>query len=232
MAQRIEINADLRKDVGKGASRRLRRLAEKVPGIMYGGGDEPIPLIMKQNELSKAMQQEAFYSQVLDVVVGGKTQQAVVRDLQRNPSDDRVIHIDFLRVSADKLIQVQVPLHFLNEDKCVGVRQEAGLISHNMNELEVSCLPKDLPEFIEIDMENVSLNQVIHLTDLNLPEGVEIVALMHGEDRDANVVSVQAPRGGADEFDEVEETLEGDAEVDSGDDPTAEDNTPEDSGDE
>ena len=198
MSQQIEISAELRQDVGKGASRRLRRLAEKVPGIIYGGGEDPVALTLKYNELSKAMQQEAFYSQILNVVVDGKAQQAVVRDLQRHPANEKVLHIDFLRISADKPVQVHVPLHFINEDKCVGVRMGGGSISHNITEVEVSCLPKDLPEYIEIDMEPVELNQVIHLSDLALPDGVSIVALMYGDDRDANVVSVQPPRGGAD----------------------------------
>ena len=203
MSQQIEINAELRTDVGKGASRRLRRIAQKVPGILYGGEDDPVALTLKYNELSKAMEVEAFFSQILNVVVDGKAQQAVVRDLQRNPADDKVMHVDFFRISANKPIQVNVPLHFINEEKCVGVRLGGGSIAHNMNEVEISSLPKDLPEYIEIDMEEVELNQVIHLSDISLPEGVTIVALTYGEDRDANVVSVQTPRGGAEE-DELE----------------------------
>ena len=220
MPQQIEISAELRKDVGKGASRRLRRLAEKVPGILYGGEDDPIAVTLKYNELAKAMELEAFFSQILDVVVDGKKQQAVVRDLQRNPADDKVLHVDFMRVSADKPIQVQVPIHFINEDKCVGVRMGGGNIMRNMTEIEVSCLPKDLPEYIDIDMESVELNQVIHLTDLTLPEGVSIVALMYGDERDANVVSVQVPRGGADE--EEEEAAAAELEGEEGAEPAGE----------
>ena len=168
------------------------------------------------------MEVEAFYSQILNVVVDGKVQQAVVRDLQRNPADEKVMHVDFLRISANKPIQMSVPLHFINEDKCVGVRLGGGAISHNMTEVEISSLPKDLPEYIEIDMEEVELNRVIHLSDISLPEGVTIVALTYGEDRDANVVSVQPPRGGAEE-DELEaaageegEAVAGDAEAEGG----------------
>jgi len=215
MSQQIEISAELREDVGKGASRRLRRAANKVPGILYGGEDDPVALTMKYNELAKAMESETFYSQILNVVVGGKAQQAVLRDLQRNPADDKVMHVDFLRISANKPIQVHVPLHFINEDKCVGVRQEGGNISHNMIEVEISSLPKDLPEYIEIDMESVELNQVIHLSDLSLPEGVTIVALMHGDERDANVVSVQQPRGGGEE-EELEAAAAAEAEAGEG----------------
>ena len=223
MSQQIELNAELREDVGKGASRRLRRKAEKVPGILYGGGEDPIPLTLRQNELAKAMQAEAFYSQILSVVLNGKSEQAVVRDLQRHPADEKVLHIDFMRIRADRAMQVSVPLHFINEEQCVGVRVGGGIISHNMNEVEISCLPKDLPEFIEIDMEAVELNQVIHLSDLTLPEGVSIVALQYGEERDANVVSVQMPRGGAEEEEEEEllaaegEAVEGEETPEEGD---------------
>ena len=199
MTQRIEIHAELRKDVGKGASRRLRRLADKVPGIIYGGDEESVPVTLSSNELAKAMQLEAFYSQILNVVVDGKGQQAVVRDLQRHPASEKVQHIDFLRIRADRPIQVSVPIHFIDEDKCIGVKQGGGQIVHNMNEVEISCLPGDLPEFIEVYMAQLDVNQSVHLSDLALPEGVSIVALMHGSDRDANVVSVQMPRGGLEE---------------------------------
>ncbi|HEY5680292.1 MAG TPA: 50S ribosomal protein L25/general stress protein Ctc [Pseudomonadales bacterium] len=204
MTQRIEIHAELREDVGKGASRRLRRLADKVPGVIYGGDADPVPLMLSSNELSKAMQLEAFYSQILNVVLDGKGEQAVVRDLQRHPASEKVQHIDFLRIRADRLIQVSVPLHFIDEDKCIGVKQGGGQIVHNMNEVEISCLPGDLPEFIEVYMAQVDVNQSVHLTDLALPEGVSIVALMHGSDRDANVVSVQMPRGGLEEEEAAE----------------------------
>jgi large subunit ribosomal protein L25 len=204
MTQRIEIHAELREDVGKGASRRLRRLADKVPGVIYGGDADPVPLMLSSNELSKAMQLEAFYSQILNVVMDGKGEQAVVRDLQRHPASEKVQHIDFLRIRADRLIQVSVPLHFIDEDKCIGVKQGGGQIVHNMNEVEISCLPGDLPEFIEVYMAQVDVNQSVHLTDLALPEGVSIVALMHGSDRDANVVSVQMPRGGLEEEEAAE----------------------------
>jgi len=199
MSQKIEIIAELRSDVGKGASRRLRRQAERVPGIMYGGTDDPVPLTVNSNQLSKAMQQESFYSQILNIVVDGKSQQAVVRDLQRHPANERVQHIDFLRIRADRAIQVSIPLHFIDEDKCVGVRLEGGTIMHNMTEVEVSCLPGDLPEYLEVFMAQLELNQSVHLSDLALPEGVSIVVLMHGGDRDATVVSVQMPRGPSEE---------------------------------
>jgi large subunit ribosomal protein L25 len=209
MSQQIEIHAELRKDVGKGASRRLRRLAEKVPGIIYGGTDDPVPLTMSSNELSKAMQLESFYSRILNVVVDGKSEQAVVRDLQRNPANERVQHIDFLRIRADRAIQVSIPLHFIDEDKCVGVKDEGGSIIHSMTDVEISCLPGDLPEYLEVFMALVELNQSVHLSDLALPQGVTIVALSHGDDRDDTVVSVQTPRVALEEEQELEAAAEG-----------------------
>ncbi len=204
MSQQIEIHAELRVDVGKGASRRLRRLAQKVPGIIYGGTDDPVPLTMSSNELARAMQQESFYSQILSVVVDGKGQQAVVRDLQRHPASEKVLHIDFLRIKADRVIQVSIPLHFIDEDKCIGVREGGGSIIHIMTEVEIGCLPGDLPEFIEVFMAHVGLNESVRLSDLVMPEGVSIVALTHGAERDANVVTVQVPRGGLEEAEELE----------------------------
>jgi large subunit ribosomal protein L25 len=197
MSQQIEIVAELRKDVGKGASRRLRRADQRVPGIIYGGAREPQPLTLSTNALNKALEKEAFYSQILSVIVDGEAQPAVVRDIQRHPVSEKVRHIDFVRVQADQPIDVHVPLHFLNEDRCIGVRQGSGTITHNMNELTVRCLPKDLPEFIEVDVAGLDVGHSLHISDLALPAGVQSVDLIHGEDHDATVVSVLAPRGGA-----------------------------------
>jgi large subunit ribosomal protein L25 len=210
MSQPIEIKAELRKDVGKGASRRLRRAADRVPGIIYGGGREPQPLTVNANALNKALEKETFYSQVISVVVDGDAQQAVLRDLQRNPANEKVQHIDFLRVSADQEIDVHIPLHFINEDKCVGVKQGGGAISHSANEVEVRCLPKDLPEYIEVDVAELQVGHSIHLSELKLPSGVALVELIHGEDHDSAVVSVLAPRGGTGE-EEGEEGAAGEA---------------------
>ncbi|MEM7079692.1 MAG: 50S ribosomal protein L25/general stress protein Ctc [Pseudomonadota bacterium] len=225
MSDKISLTAQLRQDVGKGASRRLRRNGEQVPAIVYGAGDAPQNLTLAVNELSKAMQVEAFYSQILDVVVEGSAQQAVVRDLQRDPASGRVLHIDFLRISPDQELRVSVPMHFINEDKCVGVRIGGGNIAHNLNEVEISALPADLPEYIEVDMEEIDAGTSIHLSDLVLPDGVTIVALTYGEDRDIPVVSVTTRRGGsqADDEDDVaaeaapaEEAGEDDADAEEG----------------
>ncbi|MEQ8485374.1 MAG: 50S ribosomal protein L25/general stress protein Ctc [Pseudomonadales bacterium] len=212
MSQPFEIKAELRKDVGKGASRRLRRAADRVPGIIYGGGREPQTLTVNANALNKALERETFYSQIISVVVDGDAQQAVLRDLQRHPASEKVQHIDFLRVSADQEIDVNIPLHFINEDKCVGVKQGGGTISHSANEVEVRCLPKDLPEFIEVDVSELQVGHSIHISELKLPEGVVAVDLIHGdEDHDSAVVSVLAPRGGSDEEGEEAAGEAGDA---------------------
>ncbi len=204
MSQQLQISAISREAFGTAASRRLRRLEERVPGIIYGGDTAPRPLSLNVHELARVMQNDAFHAQILDVVVDGASEQAVVRALQRDPASDRVLHIDFLRVRADRVIQVHVPLHFLNEDDCVGVRM-GGNISHNLIEVEVSCLPADLPEFIELDVGDLELGETLHLSDLQPPEGVSIVALMYGEERNIPVVSVQTPRGGAGDLDDEEQ---------------------------
>lgn len=205
MLQPIELNAELRKELGSGASRRLRRSNDQLPGIIYGAQAAPQPIVLNMNEVTKAVQQEAFYSQVVNIVVDGRAQQAVVRDLQLHPVSDKVLHIDFLRISADKPINTHVPLHFVNEDKCVGVRRGGGSIAHNLVDVEISCLPKHLPEFIQVDLAALELGHSLHLSDLTLPQGVTLVALAHGEDHDIPVVSVQAPRGGQAKDDEEAE---------------------------
>jgi large subunit ribosomal protein L25 len=206
MSQQIEITAELRQDVGKGASRRLRRTSEKVPGIIYGAGQDPQSLTLNGFQLSKAMQQESFFSQILNVSVEGDSQQAIVRDLQRHPANEKVLHIDFLRVRADQPIDVNVPIHFINEEECKGVRLEGGVVSHNLTDIEISCLPADLPEFIEVDIAELGVGEAIHLSDLVVPSGVTIVQLALGEDHDITVVTVNEPRvSSADEPAEGEE---------------------------
>jgi large subunit ribosomal protein L25 len=194
MAQQIELNAEPRTDVGKGASRRLRRSAGRVPGVIYGGDEPAQPLTLAALELARAMQQERFLSQIISVSAGGKTQQAVVRDVHRHPSTEKVLHIDFLRVHADREIEVRIPIHFLNEEKCVGVRLEGGLLSHNLIEVEVTCLPANLPQYIDVDVAELHLGDALHLSDLKLPEGVRIASLAQGEDYDLQVASVYTPR--------------------------------------
>lgn len=204
MAEQIVIRAEFRELVGKGASRRLRRLQDKVPGILYGGGRDPVNLSIPHRELSKAMQEEAFFSQILNLAVGDVTQACVLRDVQRHPATERVQHVDFLRIREDLPVQMHVPLHFVNEEQCIGVKLDGGRLAHNMIEVEVSCLPRHLPEFIEVDVAELHVGNSLHLSDLVLPEGVSVVALGLGADHDSPVIGVSARRGGA-EADAAEE---------------------------
>ena len=214
MTDQMTIQAEFREHVGKGASRRLRRLADKAPAILYGGDGDPVPLAIPYNELAKAMKEEAFFSQILSLQVGDKTQSCILRDLQRHPATERVQHIDFLRIREDLPINVRVPLHFLNEEQCVGVKLGGGRLAHNLIEVEVSCLPKDLPAFITVDVEALEVGQSIHLSDLEIPENVAIVALGLGDDHDTSVVSVSARRGGGQAEEEDAPAADEDAEAD------------------
>ena len=207
MSAALELSAEIRTAVGKSASRRLRRLENKIPAVVYGAAEEGQNLTLNVNELSKVMQSDTFYSQILNILIDGKSQQVVLRDLHRSPDTGKVLHIDFLRVRADQEINVNIPLHFVNEESCVGVKIGGGLITHNLVEVEISCLPGDLPESIEVDVAELDVGDSLHLGDLVVPDKVTIVALSSGEsDRDVSVVSVSLKRGGAD--DELDEDLE------------------------
>ncbi len=203
MSNEFVVNAELREDQGKGASRRLRRLENKIPAILYGGkSKKPVSLSLKDNEIKKSLENEAFYSHILTIKFDGKEESAILKDLQRHPSRGDVMHADFLRVSKNQPIHVHVPLHFTNEEACVGVKMGGGKISHQMVEVEVICLPGDLPEYIEVDMTDVEVETILHLSDIKLPKGVTIAALQHGEDHDLPVASVHKPKGGAAEDEE------------------------------
>ncbi|MDE0691114.1 MAG: 50S ribosomal protein L25/general stress protein Ctc [Gammaproteobacteria bacterium] len=208
MANTITVRAEFRADIGKAATRRLRRFTGKVPGILYGGDRDPQPLSLEQRDLARFMQDEAFFSQVLELKVGDVGQQAVLRDLQRHPANDKVIHVDFMRVRDDAPLSIRVPLHFLGEDHCVGVRQGGGSLSHNLIEVEISSLPADLPEYIEVDVTDLDVGDSVHLSDITLPPGVTLLALGQGQDHDLPVVSVIPPRGGSGDEEEMEEVEE------------------------
>jgi len=197
MQENFEINAVSRDVQGKGASRRLRREG-LVPGIIYGGDVEPQMFATKHNELLQHLDNEAFYSHILTVNIDGNAQKVVLKDLQRHPAKPFVMHVDLLRVSDKDRIKMHVPLHFLNEAKAVGVKA-GGLLSREITDVEVSCLPKDLPEFIEVDVMNLDVGESIHLSEIKLPEGVEILQLGLGEDHDAAVVAIHAARGSKEE---------------------------------
>ncbi len=201
--QLFELNAEVRKDMGKGASRRLRRTGN-VPAILYGAGKEPTVLMVNQNELNNHLKHEAFYSHVLVIKIAGQGEEkAVLKDLQRHPFEQRILHLDLQRVSDSEKLHMNVPIHFLNEENCVGVKVGGGIISHHLAEVEIYCLPKDLPEFLAVDLTDVNAGDVLHLSDIKCPAGVEIVQLSHGEEHNLPVVSVHLPRGA------TEETAEG-----------------------
>ncbi len=208
MSDQFELHAELREDKGKGASRRLRRLADQIPAIIYGGKLDPQPLTLVRKDLEKALENEAFYSHVLTINIGKDQQKAILKDLQRHPSKNRVMHADFLRVDDKVAIKVHVPIHFTNEEKSHGVKMEGGMIQHQMTDIEVQCLPTDIPEYIEVDMKDVKTGDIVHLSDVKLPEGVTSVALALGEDHDLAVASVIAPKGGGAEEEEVEAASE------------------------
>lgn len=187
------LNAETRSDMGKGASRRLRR-ANKVPAVMYGAGDQPTALTVDHDELFKSLENEAFYSHILTINVDGKPVKAVLKDLQRHAFRPVIQHMDLLRVSENQALHMHVPLHFSGAEGCPGVKA-GGLFTREINDVEVICLPKDLPEYIQVDVSGMNLNQILHLSDLMLPAGVQIVALSAGADHDLPVASIHMPRG-------------------------------------
>ncbi|GLR70414.1 50S ribosomal protein L25/general stress protein Ctc [Agaribacter marinus] len=195
------LDAEVRTDLGKGASRRLRHTG-KVPAIIYGAGKEPVALTLEHNKVIQAQEFEAFYSHVLTINIDGKPVEALVKDMQRHPFKPKVTHIDFQRIVAGEKLHTNVPVHFINEDACKGIKLEGGHAEHHVNDIEVTCLPKDLPEFIEVDLAEVALGQTLHLSDITLPSGVESVELSKGEDHDLAVVTVKAAKGGAAESDD------------------------------
>ena len=197
MTTNFSLAAKVRSDLGKGASRRLRRLANELPGIIYGGTKAPLNISLMQKDLAKALESEAFYTHIITLDVDGTPEKVVLKALQRHPAKVVLIHADFMRVDDTHTITLRVPLHFINQDKCIGVRLEGGNISHSISEIEVRCLPQNLPEFITVDMENVHVGTILHISDLPFPTGVESVELAHGTAHDQAVVSVTLPRGAA-----------------------------------
>jgi len=220
MSVTFELNAEVRTDMGKGASRRLRH-ANKIPAVMYGGGEDPISLTMDHNKIAHALENEAFYSHILTINIDGKPAKAILRDLQRHPAKLLILHADFQRVNMKEKLHMNVPLHFINEDIAPGVKEEGGLIQHNVAEVEVSCLPGDLPEFLEVDVAELGMGQSLHLSDIKVADGIELVQLAHGESHDLPVVSIHKPRAAVEVEDEV--AVEGDEAAADGDSEEAKD---------
>ena len=192
---------------GKGSSRRLRRLENLVPGIVYGGKAEPTQIAIAQNVFIKALEDESFYSSFVSLEIDGKAQNVILKDLQRHPAKPIILHADFMRVDAKTEIVVNVPLHFVNEEQCVGVKMQSGKIQHEASEVEVRCLPKYLPEYIEVDMTEIEAGTTLHLSDITLPKGVVSTQLALGEGHDLPIASVKKPGGG--QASEDEEGAEG-----------------------
>ena len=198
MATEHNIKATGRNVEGKGASRRLRRAAS-IPAIVYGGKSAPQPIQLDHEKIWIAQQSEWFYASILNLDIDGKVEQVLLRDMQRHPFKQIILHMDFQRVDANQTLRASVPLHFLNEDKSPAGKAADVVVLHELNDVEVSCLPKDLPEFIEIDLSNLVVGDIIHLSDLKLPEGVELPELKLGKEHDVAVVIAKHGKEDAEE---------------------------------
>ena len=209
MSESFEVVAQTRSDEGKGASRRLRRQG-LVPGIVYGGHKEPQMITLSHSDLLRKLEEESFYSSLLDLKVGDVAAKVVLKDLQRHPAKPFILHVDFQRVSMQERLRMTVPLHFENEEIAKGVKA-GGKVSHNVTEVEISCLPKDLPEYIEVDIAEMEIGDIVHVSELALPEGVELTSSI---DVDTPVVLIHAGYSGTEpeEGEEDEEGVEGEPE--------------------
>ena len=188
MSEEFNLIAEMRDDQGKGASRRLRRQG-KVPAVIYGAGRDPRNLMFDHNKVLRQLEDPSFYSSILNIKVGEKSRAAIVKDIQRHPSKKQIIHIDLQRIVEDEQIKMQIPIHYLGEEDAVGVKIGGGTVTKIMTELEISCLPKDLPEFLEVDISELELDQMLNVSDISLPEGVEISDIV--KEQDQAIVSIQ-----------------------------------------
>ncbi|MEE7627619.1 50S ribosomal protein L25/general stress protein Ctc [Methylobacter sp. Wu8] len=197
MSNVFEFVAASRGQSGKNAARRVRRTGS-VPAVIYGGYAEPQMLVLSHNEVIKHLAHEAVYSHVLDIKVDGKTEKAILKGVQRHPAKFQILHMDFLRVNMSELVKVHVPLHFINEQASVGGKK-GGIVTHGMIDVEVSCLPTDLPDYIEVDLSGLDVGESVHLSDIKLPARVEIVALAQGSEHDHPVASMMASKASKDD---------------------------------
>jgi large subunit ribosomal protein L25 len=185
------LQATARADVGKGASRRLRH-AEQVPAIVYGTSKPAQTIMLVHNLVAHALKEESFYTKILTLEIDGQSERVVLKDLQRHPFKAQITHMDFQRISDTEKLTMRIPLHFVGADVAPGVKIDGGIVAHLLSEVEVRCLPKDLPEYIQVDISNLALNQSLHLSDVKVAEGVELVDLAHGENK--SVVNIHIPR--------------------------------------
>ena len=218
----LTLVAQSRGDMGKGASRRLRK-SEMVPAIVYGAKKAALSIQLKHSDVLKSSSQESFYSQILDLSIDGKVERVVLKDMQRHPYKPFVMHMDFQRVDESAALTIRIPVHFLNEEDCIGVKQEGGVIARLMTEIEITCLPKDLPESIEVDVANLGVGDAVHLADLVLPDGVEITSITSGGDGAAAIVQVAMPRMVEEEAEPDSEEVDGADEASDGEDTATED---------
>lgn len=202
MAVELKLDATVREDQGKGASRRLR-LAKQIPGILYGAGKAPVSLSLNEEQVLRLLREEGFFSQILDVKIKGKrVEKAILKDMQRHPYKPLVTHMDLLRIKAGEKMRQTVPLHFLNQETAKGVKLGGGVVHHDLIEIEVECLPNDLPNAIDVDIVDLELGSAIHLSDLAAPEGVVFTGLDPEIDHDPVLVSINAPRVVSEESDD------------------------------
>ena len=218
----MELNIQMQERALDGTrnNRRLRR-AQQVPAVLYGGNQPPRKLSIEHKQLLKMSENENFYSQVINLNIAGKKEKAVLKELQRHPFKPLLVHADFLRIREDVKITMHIPIHYINTEICKGVKQQGGVLSYDISELDITCLPKDLPAFIEVDVEDMALNDILHITDIKLPEGVEAVSLLQDKEgehlHDLPVVRVVQPRVSTEE-DELEEAVEKETEETATDD--------------
>ena len=208
MSTKFELNAEKRETKGTGASRRLRR-SGKIPAVIYGGTKDVNMVMFEHAPVYHMLENEAFHTSILTVNYEGSSDQVILRDLQMHPFQQLIVHMDLQRVSATEKIHMSVPLHFIGEEIAPGVKQQGGIVSHLLNELDITCLPHQLPEFLTADVSNLHVGESVHISDLPLPEGVEITAIAHGGD-DLAVATVVMTGGGAEE-EEAEEAVEAEA---------------------
>jgi large subunit ribosomal protein L25 len=231
MSDEFDLIADIREDQGKGASRRLRREG-LVPAIIYGAGRPPRSLTFDHNRVIQQLENEKFFSSILKIKVGEKSQAAILKDVQRHPSKPQIMHMDFQRIVEDEEIRMLVPIHFLGEKVAPGVKEDGGKVSHLMTEVEVVCLPRNLPEYLELDVSELGLDEMLKLSDISLPEGVSIPALAQGEEADRGVVSIhiikevvlEEPEEGAETAEVPVAGEEADEEAEAGDEGDAAEN--------
>ena len=215
MSDTIHLIAEPRSDSGKGASRRLRHQG-LIPAIVYGGDSDPEQISIAHNKFMHELDHETIYTQVVELQVGDKTQEVILRDLQRHPYKNKVLHADFFRIDKNTPIKIVVPIHVLNAEECVGVKMDGGMLTQVVTEIEIIALPKDLPEYLEIDAENIHLGESLHLSDIKMPAGVEITAMLNIEetehdDHDLGVLSVVKTRAEEVIEDEAPEAPEAEA---------------------